>query len=83
MKFSDLWTEKDGLTLDIKRVLLIPVSLVSPIVLQVVDVIHNHPFVVKDFCEGIALVLTAAAALLAGHAFANGENSNPPKPEDK
>lgn len=74
MKFRDLWTEKDGLTLDIKRVLVIPVSLLTPVGAQVFAVFKGQAFSVKDMCEGIAVVVAAIAALLAGHAIANGEN---------
>lgn len=74
MKFSDLWTEKDGLTLDLKRVLVIPASIVSPVVLQVTAVLHGQPFVAKDFCEGMAMVIAAIGTLLGLHALAKGEN---------
>lgn len=74
MKFSDLWTEKDGLTLDIKRVLVIPACLVSPIALQMTAVLHGQPFDPRGFCEGLAAVLAAIAALLGLHALAKGEN---------
>lgn len=74
MKFSDLWTEKDGLTLDLKRVLVIPASVVSPVALQVTAVLHGQAFVAKDFCEGLAMVIGAIGVLLAAHSMAKGEN---------
>ena len=74
MKLSDLWTEKDGLTLDIKRVLVIPTSLLSPVGLQITAVLHGQPFAVKDFCEGMAAIIAALAAMLGLHALAKGEN---------
>jgi hypothetical protein len=75
MRFSDLWTEKDGVTLDIKRVLVIPASVAAPVGLQVADVLHGRPFAAKDFCEGMGVVIAAIGALLAAHALAKGENS--------
>lgn len=74
MKLTDLFTEKDGLTLDLKRVLVIPASILSPIAMQVMDVLHGHAFDPRSFCEGLAAVIAAIAALLGLHAFAKGEN---------
>jgi hypothetical protein len=74
MKFRELWTEKDNVTLDIKRVLVIPASITSPVALQVMAVLHGQAFAVKDFCEGLAVVVAAIAAMLGAHSLAKGEN---------
>lgn len=74
MKLSDLFTEKDGLTLDLKRVLVIPASVISPVALQIAAVLHGQTFVVKDFCEGIAVVVAAVGAMLGMHSASKGES---------
>lgn len=75
MKFSDLWTEKDGESLDLKRVFMIPAAMLTPIGLAIVDVVqHHNVFAVKDFCEGMAAIILALAALLTGHSWSKGEN---------
>jgi len=73
--FKALFTEKDGTSYDIKRVLMIPVGLISPIGLQTIAVFKGQALDVRSFCEGFALIIAALAALLAAHSMAGGENT--------
>lgn len=73
--FKAIFTEKDGLAWDIKRVLMIPVGLLSPIGLQTIAVFKGQTLDVRSFCEGFALIIAALAGLLAAHSMAGGENS--------
>jgi hypothetical protein len=75
LKFADLWTEKDGESLDIKRVLIIPAGVLSPPALQVFALIKGQAFSIVDYCTGYAAVIGAIAALLSLHALSKGENT--------
>lgn len=78
MRFSDLWTEKDGDALDIKRVLMIPIGVLAPPALQVAAMFRGGKFEALDFCTGYAAIISALAVLLAAHAMAHGENVGEP-----
>lgn len=79
MRFSNIFTEADNTTLDIKRVLMIPAGIAAPVALQAVAMWKGQTFSVVDFCTGYAAILTALAALLALHAWAGGENTGKPE----
>lgn len=78
MKFTDLLTERDGVSLDIKRVFMIPVGILAPVGLQIVALFKGQDFLIKDFCEGFAVVIGALAMLMAGHMMVGGEGPSDP-----
>lgn len=74
MNWRDLFTEKDGLSLDFKRVLAVPVALISPLVLQVMAILKGQTFDPRAYMEGIGIVLGGLGLLFGAHSATKGEN---------
>ena len=74
MQFRDLWTEKDGVSLDWKRVFAAPMGLLSPLGLQIMAILKGQTFDASAFCTGYGVVIAALAGLFAAHSAAKGEN---------